>query len=64
MKKNILSDKSIDLAQKLLRKQFPDLAGFGDVTLTEQNRLDVINAAKLFIQILYTGSAHWICVAN
>ena len=61
---NMLSDESIDLAQQLLGKQFPDFSGFGDVALTEQNGFDVINAVKPFIQILHTGSAHWICVAN
>ena len=60
----MLSDESIDLAQQLLDKQFPDLAGFGDIAFTERNGFDVINTAKPFIQILHTGSAHWMCVAN
>ena len=53
-----------DLVQQLLGKQFPDFAGFGDIAHTEQNGFDVINAAKPFIQILHTRSAHSICVAN
>ena len=61
---NMLSDELIDLAQQLLGKQFPDFAGSGDIALTEQSGFDLINAAKPFIQILLTGSAHWICFAN
>ena len=61
---NMLSDESIDLAQQLLGKQFPDFAGFGDIAVTEKKGFDVINAAKPFTQILHTGSAHWVCVAN
>ena len=61
---NMLSNKSINLAQQLLVKQFPDSAGFGDVALTEQYGFDVINTVKSFIQILLIGSAHWISVAN
>ena len=55
---NMSSDESIDLAQQLLGKQFPDLARFGAIALTKQNGFDVINAVKPFIQILHTGSAH------
>ena len=60
----MLSDESMDLAQQLLNKQFPDFAGFGDIALTERNGFDIINTAKPFTQILHTGSAHWICVAS
>ena len=60
----ILSEESTDLTQQLLGNQFPDFAGFGNITLTEQNGLDVINAAKSFIETLHTGAARCICAAN
>lgn len=61
---NILSEESTDLTQQLLGNQFPYFAGFGNITLTEQNGLDVINAAKSFIETLHTGAARCICAAN
>ena len=60
----MLSGESIDLKQQLQCKQFPDFAGFGDISLTEQNGFEIINAAKSFIANLRTGSAHWIYAAN
>ena len=60
----MLSGKSTDLKQQLECKQFPDFVGFGDISLTEQNGFEIINAAKSFIENSRTGSAHWIYAAN
>ena len=57
--KNMLSDESIDLAQQLLDRQFPDCAGFGDIALMERNGFDVIiqpnHLFKFCMQGLLTG---------
>ena len=60
----MLSDESIDLGQQLLKKQFPIFGGLQDIALSEHYGLDVIKKDKPFIQVLYNGSAHWICVFN
>ena len=58
------SDESIDLAQQLLKKQFLIFGGLQDIALSEHYGLDVVKKDKPFIQVLYNGSAHWICVFN
>ena len=60
----MLSDKSIDLAQLLLKKQYPIFSGLQDIALSEHYGLDVVKKDKPFIQVLYNGSAHWIRVLN
>ena len=54
----MLSDESIDLAQQLLKKQFPMFGGLQDIALSEHYGLDVVKKDKPFIQVLYNGSAH------
>ena len=56
----MLSDESIDLAQQLLKKQFPIFGGLQDIALSEQYRADVVKTDKPFIQVLYNGSARLI----
>ena len=56
--------ESIDLAQQLSKKQFPIFGGLLDIALSEHYDLDVVKKDKPFIQVLYNGSAHWICVFN
>ena len=56
----MLSDESIDLAQQLLKKQFPMFGGLQDIALSEHYGLDVVKKDKPSIQVLYNGSAHWI----
>ena len=58
------SGESIDLAQQLLKKQFLIFGGLQDIALSEHYGLDVVKKDKPFIQVLYNGSAHWICVFN
>ena len=60
----MLSDESIDLAQQLLKKQFPIFGGLQDIALSEHYSLNVVKKDKPFIQVLHNGSAHWICVFN
>ena len=60
----MITDESIDLAQQLLAKQFPVYDGFADIALSEQNGFEPIMRRNPFIQVLNTGSLHWICVSN
>ena len=60
----MLSDESIDLAQQLLKKQFPIVGGLHGIALSEHYDLNVVKKDKPFIQILYNGSVHWICLFN
>lgn len=62
--KSFFSDESIDLVQQFPCKQFPDFVWFDDFATTWRNPFNVINAGKPSFQILHTGFAHWICVAN
>ena len=60
----MITDESIDLAQQLLTKQFPIFDGFADIALSEQNGFEPIKRNNPFVQVLNTGSLHWICVSN
>ena len=60
----MLSDGSIDLAQQSLKKQFPTFGGLKDIALLEHYLHDVVKKDKPFIQVLYNGSTHRICVFN
>ena len=60
----MISDESINLAQNLLHEQFPGIDGFFDTTLALSNSFEIVKKWKPFIQILHTGSHHWVCVAN
>ena len=52
------------LAEQLSKKKFPIFGGLQDIALSEHYGLDVVKKDKPFIQVLYNGSAHWICVFN
>ena len=54
----MLSDESIDLAQQLLKKQFPIFCGLQYIALSQHYGLDVVKKNKPFIQVLYNDSAH------
>ena len=54
----MLSDESIDLAQQLLKQQYPIFGGLQDIALSEHYGLDVVKKNKPFIQVLYNGPAH------
>ena len=45
----MLPDESIDLAQQLLRKQFPIFGGLQDIALSEHYNLDVKTFHSSFI---------------
>ena len=60
----MLTDESINIAQNLLRKQFPVYSGFTDTVVGKTHMFDIIPKTEPYIQILHAGSLHWICVAN
>ena len=60
----MLTDESINIVQQYLQRQFPNFDEFFDTVLGGANGFDTIKSVNPFIQILYTGKTHWICVAN
>ena len=64
MNKHMLSDEAINLAQNLLKAQFPEITGFQDTVVGKTQSYDIIRKEENFIQLLHAGSLHWVCVAN
>ena len=60
----MLTDESINLAQNFLHQQFPEFDGLFDTSLALTNTFEVVKRYKPFIQILHTGSLHWVCIGN
>ena len=60
----MLSDESINLAQNLLKEQFPEISGFQDTVIGKTQSSDIVKTDGNFIQLLHVGSLHWVCVAN
>ena len=58
----LLDDSIINAAQKLLKKANPAMPGLQDVTCGLTMSFDVEPGE--FVQILHTGSGHWITVSN
>lgn len=59
---DVLSDKHVYAAQKLLQVQFPDVAGLQDSCLS-QTRFNSIDAVGDVIQIHHTRGNHWVVSA-
>ena len=62
--RNMLSDESINLAQNLLKEQFPEISRFQDTVIGKAQSFDIVKTDENFIQLLHVGSLHWVCVAN
>ena len=60
----MLSDESINLAQNLLKEQFPEISGFQDTVIGKTQSFDIVETDENFIQLLHVGSLHWVYVAN
>ena len=64
LNKHMLTDESINIAQNILKQQFPQIHGFQDTVIGNTQCFDVIGSKSKFVQILYAGSLHWVTVAN
>ena len=64
LNKHMLTDESINIAQNLLKQQFPQIHGFQDTVIGKTQCFDVIGSKSKFVQILHAGSLHWVTVAN
>ena len=60
----MLTDKSINLAQKRLAKQFPGISGLMDTCLGKLHQFGIIPVDKPYIQLLHAGSMHRVCISN
>lgn len=58
----MLTDTSINCAQNILHEAFPNIAGLEDKTLGPELNFSVHK--EKFVQILHSGSLHWLCVSN
>ena len=57
-----LTSDIVHKAQVLLHEENQSIEGFQRPTLGPVRNFDVVSGE--FIQILHTGSAHWVCVSN
>ena len=62
--KQMLTDESVNIAQNLLKMQFPHIGGLQDTVIGKTQAFDIIKSDEKYIQILHSGSYHWICTAN
>ena len=53
-----MSDKSVNLTQDLLNKQFPEFGGFIETCLGKTQHFNVVPKDKPYIQILHTGTLY------
>jgi len=60
----MLTDESINIAQKILKKSFPKFGGLFDTVLAKVNSTDVIPSTTPYIQILNVQNCHWICTSS
>ena len=60
----MLTDESINLAQKLLVKQFPGISGLLGTCLGKMHQFGIILVDKPYIQLLHAGFMHWVCISN
>ena len=54
----MLTDSSINLAQKRLAKQFPGILGLMDIYFGKLHQFGIIPVDKPYIQLLHAGSMH------
>ena len=59
-----INDNIIYAAQKLLRKEFPDIEGLKSPLLGTSLAFKCIPHNSKYIQILHVNGNHWICVSN
>ena len=60
LQERMLSDESINLAQNLLKEQFPKISGFQDTVIGKTQSFDIVITNENFIQLLHVGSLHWV----
>ena len=58
------TDESTNIAQNVLKRQFPKIAGLQYTAIGRTQAFDIIKNEKKYIQILHAESFHWICVSN
>ena len=59
-----LTDKHINAAQKILKKQFPNITGLQNPILAHEGCFDICSSSNM-AQILHCGSyKHWVAIAN
>lgn len=58
-----LTDKHINAAQSLLRKQFPSQNGLQD-TLVLEHTGEYNSQSEDFVQVLHVSGNHWVCASN
>ena len=59
---NMLTDVSINVAQIMLKQQFPFCEGLQETTLGSHLQFSVCGGE--FVQILFTNTVHWVTVSN
>lgn len=57
-----LNDRLVFAGMLLLKQQFPDISGFCDPVMVQSLRCTFKD--KMFVQVVYNGSHHWITTTN
>ena len=61
---HMLTDMTINYAQKILMRNFPTISGLEDTTVGAVLNFSKHDGKSPYIQVLHTGSLHWICISN
>ena len=61
---HMLTDITIKIAQNIMHREFRDISEFEDTTLGAIPDFSQHTSRVPFIQVLHTGSLHWVCVSN
>ena len=64
LQKHMLSDESINLAQNLLKEQFPKISDFQDTVIGKTQSSNIVKTNDKFIQLFQVGSLNWVYVAS
>ena len=59
----MLSDDIINALQNMLNWEYPDVTGLQDPVLGQTLQFKVINESP-FVQVLHTGSLHWVAIST
>ena len=61
---HMLTDMTINFAQNVLKRQYPQNSGFEDTLLGIISDFSKHLGNSQYTQILHTGSLHWVCISN
>ena len=61
---HMLTDMTINFAQNILLRDFPTISDLENTTVGAVLNLSKHDGKSPYIQVLHTGSLHWVCISN